>query len=333
MYELLIANKETGEIWDVANLTTSEVAVTSQRSGSPATLSFTIHLTDDIKFAVGDIVRFSSNGTLVFYGYIFTIGHGRWNSCTITAYDRLRYLKVNATYAFYNLTLGDIIKQIAGDLQLDVGDIEDTGYVIPKLIESDKCCIDIIQEALNETIMNTGTVYVFFDNGDGLSLKSAGGMLSNIVLGDKSLVTDFVYQTSIDTNTYNSIKIVQPNSSAGTNDVIIVQDSANIGRWGLLQFYETVEGLNEAQIVARGQQTLKYYNRVHKTIAVSALGVDGLRAGMMVRMMLEKVGFDSILAWTLVESVTHTYMHDSHVMELEILELTDDIIGRSTEDQ
>lgn len=82
MYELLIANKETGEIWDVASITTSEVSVSTERSGSPAQLSFSLYLTPGVRFSHGDIVRFSVNGRLIFYGFIFTIEHGRWNACT-----------------------------------------------------------------------------------------------------------------------------------------------------------------------------------------------------------------------------------------------------------
>lgn len=333
MYELLIANKETGEIWDVASITTSEVSVSTERSGSPAQLSFSLYLTPGVRFSHGDIVRFSVNGRLIFYGFIFTIEHGRWNACTVTCYDRLRYLKTNATYAFYALTVGDIIRQIAGDLQLDVGEIADTGYKIPKLIETDKDCIDIIQDALNQTLLNTGLVYVFYDNGVGLSLKQAGEWTCDTVLGDKSLVTEFSYKTDIDTNTYNSVKVVSPNTSTGKNDVIVVQDSANIERWGLLQLYQPVdEGLNTAQLAAQARQTLEYYNKIHKTLALETLGVDGLRAGMMVRILLPKAGFDSIAAWTLCESVSHSYSHDMHTMQVEVLELTDDLIGRATED-
>ena len=334
MYELLIANKVTGEIWDVANLTTSEVSVSSERSGNPARLGFSLYIAGGVTFAPGDIVRFSVDGKLIFYGYIFTISHERFGTCTILAYDRLRYLKTNATYSFYALTAGDIIRQIAGDLQLDVGEIEDTGYKIPKLIETEKDCIDIIQDALNQTLLNTGLVYVFYDNGAGLSLKQAGGWLCDSVLGNKSLVTNYAYQTDIDTNVYNSVKIASPNMSTGRNDIILVQDSANIEKWGLLQLYQPAdEGLNQAQLVAQAKKTLEYYNRVRRTLAIESLGVDGLRAGMMVRVMLPKVGFDSIAAWTLVESVSHTYSHDTHTMQVEVLELTDDLIGRASEDQ
>ena len=333
MYELLIAHKETGDVWDVSGCVPGEVELSTQRSGSPASISFTC-VYKGIEISHGDIVRFSVDGKLIFYGYVFTLQFDRWGLCTVKAYDRLRYLKTNATYAFYAITAGDIIRQIAEDLQLDVGYIEDTGYKIPSLIESDKSCIDIIQDAIGQTLLNTGIVYVFYDDGDGLSLRQAGGWVSDEIVGEKSLATDVNYQTDIDTNVYNSVKLVQPNESTGRRDVVQAIDSANIGRWGLLQLYQTVDsGLNQAQIAEMARRTLKYYNKVRRTLAISALGINGLRAGMMVRVYLPSIGGESILAWVLLESVTHVYSSDLHTMEIETLELTDDLIGRAAEDQ
>lgn len=334
MIELLIANKASGLIWDVANIVEGDLSISTERTGTPSSMDFTVVLKGDLAFELGDIVRYSVDGTLIFYGYIFTIQPDRWGKCYVLAYDRLRYLKTNASYAFYALTAGDIIKQIAGDLQLDVGAIEDTGYKIPSLVENNKSCMDIIQDALNQTLLNTGILYIFYDDGDGLALRAAGVWYSDIILGDKSLVTDFSYQMSIDTNVYNSVKLAQPNESTGKADVVVVQDSANIERWGLLQLYQSVDtDLNEAQLAERAKQTLSYYNKVRRTLVLESIGIDGLRAGMMIRVLLPTVGMESIAAWVLLESVYHVYSNGLHTMELEALELTDDLITDNSADQ
>lgn len=318
MYELLIANKENGKIWNMANCTTT-VSLETVRVGGPSKLSFT--LTDtDIEFNEGDVVRFSSDGELQFYGWIFTKSVNREGEVQVTAYDRVRYLKAHATYAFYGQTAGQIIRQIAEDLQIDVGEIADTGYQIPSLIKQDQPCIDIIQDALNQTLLNTGLIYVLYDNGTGLSLKSAEDWQSGYVIGDRSLLTDYSYKTDIDSNTYNSVKLVQPNESTGRNDVVIAQDSANIARWGLLQLYQSVDGdLNTAQMNERAKQTLNFYNRVYKTLNIQALGVNGLRAGMLIRVMIEKIG--GLNQFVLLENVTHTWSEGEHTMDIETLEL------------
>lgn len=319
-YELLIATHQ-GPIYDVAPCVQS-VTYTTNRTGEPGKLEFTLNKAGGISFFEGDVVRFSVDGTLVFYGWIFTKSKDRWDVIEVTCYDRVRYLKASASYAFYNQTAGDIIRKIAGDFQLEVSAIEDTGYAIPSLIEEEQTCLDIIEEAIQQTLLNTGRVYVFFDDGNGLSLREAGNMISDVMIGDKSLLTDYTYQTDIDEQTYNSVKLARPNEETGRADVFVAQDSANIGQWGLLQLYQTVDGdVNDAQVLAQAQATLSYYNRRMRTLSVTSLGVVGLRAGQMILMQVEGLGDVDLNQYVMLEKVTHTFENDQHTMDFDTLEL------------
>lgn len=319
--ELLIADKASGEIFEVSNAVES-CQWTTNRTGQPGKFTFSVLKSPDLKMAEGDVVRFSVDGQLQFYGWIFTRSEDRWGEVSVTCYDRLRYLKANASYAFYAMTAGDIIRQIAGDLQLDVGAIADTGYKIPSLIKENQTCLDIIQAAIEQTLLNTGKVYVFYDDGTGLALQEPANMMSDTLLGDKSLVTDYTYSSDIDKQTYNSIKLVRPNEETGQADVYIQQDSDNIGQWGLLQYYEKVDSdLNEAQIKSQAAASLEYYNRVLKSLKLSSLGIPGLRAGMMVYIKLDNAGDTGVAQWVLLEKVTHTWGNDKHEMDAEAFEL------------
>lgn len=280
--ELLIANKRSGKIWDVAN-STQTASWTTNRTGSPGTFKFTMNKAGDVSFLEGDVVRFSVDGSLQFYGWIFTKRKNRWDEIEVTCYDRLRYLKANASYAFYDQKAGDIIKKIAGDFQLTTGSIiADTGYALPSFISEDETVLDIIGEVLQQTLLNTGKIFVFYDDGNGLALAEAKEMTSSVLIGDRSLLTEYEYKTDIDSQTYNSVKLARPNEETGRADVVIAQDSGNIGQWGLLQLYQTVDGsLNEAQMRAQATASLTYYNRRMRTLAVDSLGVPGLRAGQL----------------------------------------------------
>lgn len=66
----------------------------------------------------GATVRFSVDGERQFFGWVFTVSRDRWGVTQVTCYDRLRYLKAAASYAFYAQEAGDIISQIAEDMQL-----------------------------------------------------------------------------------------------------------------------------------------------------------------------------------------------------------------------
>ena len=238
----------------------------------------------------------------------------------VTCYDSLRYLKANASYRFYGLTAGDILKQIAADLQIPVSVIEDTGYQIPSLLEDDQSCLDIIEEAIEQTLLNTGEIYVLYDDGNGLCLQEAANMKSSTVLGDRSLVTDYTYKTDIDQQTYNSIKLARENEETGGADVVEVFDSQNIANWGLLRLYQTVDGdLNTAQMASQAETMLAYYNRRLRTLSVEALGVLGLRAGMMVLMKIKGLGDIDLDQYVLLEKVTHTFENDKHTMSFETM--------------
>lgn len=317
--ELLIANKRSGKIWDVVNCTQT-ASWTTNRTGSPGTFKFTLNKCADIAFLEGDVVRFSVDGELQFYGWVFTKVKNRWDEIEVTCYDRLRYLKANASYAFYDYKVGDMISQIAADFQLDVGNVADTGYAIPSFIKEDETVLDMIGEAVQQTLLNTGKIYVFYDDGNGLALTEAADMISPVMIGERSLLTEYEYKTDIDEQTYNSVKLARPNEETGRADVVIAEDSANIGQWGLLQLYQTVDGnVNDAQMKAQAQASLAYYNRRMRTVKVNSLGVPGLRAGQMVLMKVPGLGDINLDQYVLLEKVTHTWENDVHTMEFETM--------------
>ena len=91
----------------------------------------------------------------------------------------------------------------------------------------------------------------FSMTGNGLALQRPEDMISPVVIGERSLLTEYEYKTDIDEQTYNSVKLARPNEDTGRWEVVIAEDSANIGQWGLLQLYQTVdEDVNDAQMRA-----------------------------------------------------------------------------------
>lgn len=318
--ELVVASKAGGMI-EISGLVESCEWVTN-RTGQPGKFTFTYLKDKDVTFTEGDVVRFSVDGQVQFYGWVFTRSETRWGEVSVTCYDRLRYLKANASYTFYAQSAGDILRQIAGDLQLDVGTVEDTGYKLPSLVEQDQTCLDILQTAIEQTLLNTGRIFVLYDDGQGLALQEAANMMSDVVIGDRSLLTDYTYTTDIDKQTYNSIKLVRPNEETGRADVYIQEDSGTIGQWGLLQLYQKVDGdANEAQIKAQAAATLEYYNRVLKTLKISSLGVPGLHAGQMILVKADGMGDTGVSQYVMLERVSHRWENGVHTMDLETMEL------------
>ena len=312
--ELLLQNKASGQIWEISNCVQT-ASWTTERTGSPGKFTFTINANGGIGFVEGDTVRFSVDGQLQFYGWVFTKQKDRYGIIDVTCYDRLRYFKAEQPYTFYDQSVSDMIRQIAADLQVDVGNVADTGYKFPSYVWEDGTCLDLIGEAVQKTLLNTGNIYVFYDDGNGVALSRPEDMISNVMIGEKSYLLDYTYKTDIDEQTYNSIKLARPNEETGRADVVVVEDSANIGQCGLLQLYQKVdENLNTAQMQARGQASLQYYNRRMRTVQVSALGVPGLRAGQMVLMKVPGLGDINLDQYVLLDKVSHTWENDKHTM-------------------
>ena len=71
--EILLENRALGKIWDITNNVQS-AKYTTNRTGSPGTLSLSIVKSSLFAIDNGDVVRFSADGQLIFYGWIFWMG-------------------------------------------------------------------------------------------------------------------------------------------------------------------------------------------------------------------------------------------------------------------
>ena len=306
------------EIVDYSNSTT-QAKITTNRMDSPGKLEFTVLEKSGISIPEGSSVEVSVDGVKIFKGYLFTAKQGRDQDIEYTAYDQLRYLKANASYTFVAMTLGQIIQQIASDFGLTCGTLADTGYEFPCLIKENESCLDIIFDALSETILNTGKIWIFYDNAGALTLIEARNLVTTSLVGDGSLATDFSYERDIDSDTYNRIKLVRPNEEKGVTEVYLYEDTDTIGQWGLLQYYDEVdENMNAAQIEQMAQAYLTYYNRVKQTVTIDAMGIPGQRAGMIAPVQLGMADSLSVSRLLLAEKVDHSIEDGQHTMTIEV---------------
>lgn len=298
---------------------TQKVTYTTNRNGSAGKLTFTYLQEKPINLTEGAKVQFSVNGKEIFLGFVFVIEQDRWGVVSVTAYDQLRYLKAKASYSFVGKSLGEIIQQIATDMLLQVGNLEDTGYILPTLTKENTECLDIIEYGLQLTQYNTGKTFVFYDDFGKLSLQESKNMMSDILIGNGSIITDYSYKSDIDSDTYNQVKLVRPNKETGQGDTYVFSDQTTIKKWGLLQKYEKVdENLNEAQINQQGNIMMAYYDRVLKTISVDGVGgVPGLKAGAMAMFKIKDVPELSKGYYLLLDKVKHTFSDGEHTMSVE----------------
>nr|DAS56418.1 MAG TPA: 43 kDa tail protein [Caudoviricetes sp.] len=288
-----------------------------ERKGSPGKLKFSYFNDGNIKAEEGNQVKLTVDGMDVFFGFLFSKKISSQDSSFVecTAYDQLRYLKNKDTYVYNNLTAGEVIKLIAEDFRLNIGELEDTGYKIPRREEQNKTLFDIIQNAIDETLQNTGKLYVFYDNVGKLTLKNIDSMKLDLLI-DTSTAVGYEYNSSIDSNTYNQVKVVYKNTKDKTNDIFLVKSGESINKWGVLQLNESVETKESG--TRKAEALLKYYNKVYKTLTVKdAFGDVKVKAGssMVVMLQFEDV---KISNYMVAEKVTHTFKNDEHLMTLKL---------------
>jgi hypothetical protein len=303
---------------DLTGCTTS-VEVTTNRFDSASKMVFETVEESGIALESGSAVQFNDNGTPVFAGFIFTAERSFDHKVTYTAYDQLYYLKAKASYTFVNMSLEQIITQVATDFNLTVGTLEPTGYVFPCLIKENTEILGMIFEALSQVIVQTGEIFVFYDNFGKLELKNVKNMFVNALLGNNSLVTDYTYKRDMASDTYNRIKLVRPNKETGRMDAFVHEDTETQKKWGLLQYYDSVdENLNDAQIDAMCAMYLQYYNRLLQSVKISAIGIPGLRAGNVIPVRITQVSELSSNRILLAEKVSHKYEGNAHTMDIEV---------------
>lgn len=294
MIAILYQNPKTGDAFDVTSLC-SAAKWTTKRSGSPASLELTVLADAAVVWDHGGIVAMKNDDDGLFYGYVVKISQNEKDQVAVTAYDQTWYLKKNKeTYVFNGKRADEILSQIAADFGLKCGALENTGYAIPSMIEDGQTLFDIVLKALDHTLINTGKMFVLWDDFGSLRITDVAKSKLDLFVGDGSLATGFTYESDIDSETYNKIKLVQDNKATGKRDVYIFQDSNNMTFWGVLQDYESVdEKMNEAQIKERGGQMLELYNRPKKSFDVKAILDLSVRAGRAMYIGIDRIGVSS----------------------------------------
>lgn len=297
-----------GDLWQEPCIE-GDITLETERKGSPGILKFKVIKDSKLNFQEGNPVKFMVNDTNVFFGFVFTKGRDKEQIISVTAYDQLRYFKNKDTYKYKNLTAGSLLKMLCEVFKLRWGDVEDTKYIMPTRIEDNSTLFDAVQYALDETVRNTKQMYVLYDDFGKLALKSLASMKLDLVI-DEETGENFDYTTSIDSNTFNKVKLIDEE----TGKVYTSKDMDHIKQWGVLQYTDTVDkkinGQNKADAL------LELYNTKTRNLTIkNAFGDIRVRGGSMVIVKLN-LGDVNVLNYMLVEKVKHTFTNGHHSMDL-----------------
>lgn len=293
------------------------VTLTWERKGTPGKLQFSVVKDDVLNFQEGNPVKLIVDGSAMFYGFVFTKSR-KSNSPTIdvVAYDQLRYLKNKDTVIAEGLKASELLTQIAGDFRLNLGTVEDTGYTIEAIVEEDATFFDMIQNALDETLLNTGKLFCLYDDGGKLTLRNVNSMRVGILIDEETGET-FEYSSGIDDQTYNKIKLAYNNDQTGKRELYIAQDGEKMNQWGILQYHEDLQTATGAQ--AKADTLLRLYDQKTRKLTIKkAFGDSRVRAGCAVMVSLN-LGDITVNHFMMVEKVTHSFQEAEHFMDLTLI--------------
>lgn len=317
-----IYDNRTGVTFDASQVV-SDMTITTYLEDNPGKLEFTILKTGPLAFAEGATVSVILDGYKMFKGFVFKKSQTQEvNKIKVTCYDQMRYLKNKDSRVFENVTSNQIFERLCKDFVLKYKTVDASSHICSPRSEDATSLYDMIRNALDDTLVNTGNWYFIRDNFGTLEHINILSCLRPEVLGDKSFVTGFDYSTSIDTDVYNQIKLYRDNQTTGKREVFIVNDTVNGGeklrRWGILQLYEKIdESYNVAQIESRALKMLKYYCSARQSLTLHCLGIKEFFAGCIFKCQIAELEDVSLNSYLLVTECVHKLSNEHHTMDIK----------------
>ena len=315
MAEMLLTIQHNGTVYSPP--VEDGVQIEWERTGAPGKLTFTVlHPKGSTwQFEEGDPVCFYYDKKKVFMGYIFTKKRDREHKVDVTCYDQIRYLKNKYTYVFEKKTATQIIKALCADFNLNTGSMDNTAYVIPAIAEENTAALDIAMCVLEETLLNTGNMFVLYDNFGNLEIKDCANMVSTTLIMEDT-AENFDYSSSIDDETYNNIVLYYKGEDDETIKLYTATNNAKISQWGTLKYFEETKNATTAQNKANA--LLKLYCRKTREFKITgAFGDVTVRGGTLIPVKLD-LGETKVNNYMLVEKVTHKFKNDHYTMDLTL---------------
>jgi len=257
----------------------------------------------------------------LFRGILFADSINSDGQMTLTAYDENIYLTKNKdTKIFRNQTASAVIKRLCNEFSISIGKIEDTGFVIPKLVFREKTLFEMMVMALTESQKQNGEAFYITSKEGKLQLLPRKEQKVQWVLENGVNVLGASYSQSIE-DTKTLVKVI--GGDAKKKEIAAnAKDSELIKRYGIMQHLEKPDGsMTKSQMEQRAKQLLKDLATIDDEARIECLGIHEVVSGLAVYV---KESVTGILGGYYVSADDHRFEKGSHTMSLT-LSATDDI--------
>ncbi|UYO03012.1 hypothetical protein [Paenibacillus sp. PSB04] len=257
----------------------------------------------------------------LFRGVLFADQLNSKGQMTLTAYDENIYLtKSKDTKIFRNMTASSVIKKLCGEFSISTGEIQDTGYVIPKLVFRDKTLFEMMVMSLTESQKQNGEWYHLTSREGKLQLLARKEQSVKWVLENGVNVLDASYSQSIE-DTKTQIKVA--GGDAAKKEIsAAAKDGELIRRFGVMQHLDKPEqSMTKSQMEQRAKQLLADLGTIEDQARIDCLGIPEVISGSCVYV---KESVTGILGGYYVSADDHRFERGNHTMSLT-LSATDDI--------
>ncbi|GAK03248.1 phage-like element PBSX protein XkdQ [Geomicrobium sp. JCM 19037] len=220
----------------------------------------------------GSEARFYDGNDELFRGVVVNYTEDEEGGISFSAYDYNWYLERNQTSAkFSNQTAAQIIRKLCRDFDVPVGEIDDTGHRLKKLIFQGKSLYEIMIIALTETEKKTGKTYRLFNDKGRVSLVERKKNVTWMVVDPGRNLETLSYSHSIE-DTATRVRVYNDTYEKYGE----ATDADGRKKWGLLQ---TVESDNEAKTTSElrelARQLLRDQRGESSELTFTALGIKG----------------------------------------------------------
>lgn len=334
--ELFAYKRSTSEQWDIGDIC-EQIKINWELQGNAGSMDISCIKNEEIDLVEGDIVSLRVNGVNFFYGWVFKKEMSAYDSASFKVYDIKRYLAYKDVDVVGDETVDQFFERICKMANIPYRVVHKSDYIIPGKIQDGETYNNMLQYAIDKTLIGTGKRFCVRANGKTLELVETSQQLTDIIIGDQSLLMDFKYSTDIE-NTYTAFKVQREVASesekskkkdSGMSEAqkvllrktLVSQNNENIKKWGVLQYYEKLDSKwTDAQLAQHLQLVQNAYSRQTKTLKLDCLGDVTCIPGNMVTVLISDLEEEKVAQGTycLITSASHTITHNDHTMSLDV---------------